>query len=378
MARLALDAILSGTGPDVEVVVSDNGDAPLELGPLPSRVVVRRPPRVLSMSENWELGLGAATGEWLMIMGDKHRLVPGTVERLLALSTGVRAVRYRLVHFEQSLADDDLADLARVHGAPGTIYDADLPFRERVLPGDHIHREWFSGVQYRRDLPMFYNSLVHRSVVDGALERFGRFFDSVSPDIWSSLVFGTRVERYRETTLPGALEHLPNSNLAKWSTGGGAVRTGRPPKGFMAEIGSNPITRDGLPPLFGGGMMFEYRQFLRKFPEYRGRLALPWRPFVEDCLREAFLTRSPAELPALVRTIARATQSEGFEAAPLVALAHQLARRLAAEARNAVRGAPVATDPRPSAIVEGFAGAYERLLRTLQPDPRAVRPGPAY
>jgi len=365
---LAVESAIAGTRADVQIVIADNSDEPVAFGPLPPRVTLLHPERrVLPMSDNWERGLAAAKGEWLVYMGDKHRLVPGGIDALLKLAGGTLAVRYRVPQLHQSLGIDQVDDLASMRNAPGKLDGAAEPFRSRIVPAENILREWFRAVDYRTDLPMFYNTIVHHSVVRLVTRQFGTFFDSVSPDVSSSLVFGSQLESYRETSLPAVFLQWPNSDITRWSTGASALQSGQLSRTFLGELSENPIARDGFPPGFASGMMFEYRHFLRKWPAYRSSLRLPWRAFVEHSLRETFRAVPPNERVARVRHIARVTQSEGFDVEPLLYSALEVARRLAGEARHRVLGTRAPRDVGEASfdVVDGVVGAQAFLAKQL-------------
>src|SRR5450432_1338600 len=84
LAVLAVRAALEAAGCDDEVIVADNGDQPLRLDNNDARLRTLRADRVYSMPDNWERGVRAARGQDLLVMADKHRLVPGSLDRLLA------------------------------------------------------------------------------------------------------------------------------------------------------------------------------------------------------------------------------------------------------------------------------------------------------
>jgi hypothetical protein len=366
-ARLAVESAIEGTGADVQIIVADNGDRPVVFGPLPPRVVLLRPERrVLAMSDNWERGLAAATGEWLVYMGDKHRLVPGAIDALLKLTSGTQAVTYYRPMLQQSLDAHQVDDLLEMRSAPGKLYDFDMPFRSRVLPGERILREWFLAPGYRPDLPMFYNTLVHRDVVQLVVRQFGRFFDSVSPDVSSSLVFGSQLESYRETSLPAVVQHWPNSDFGRWSTGASSMQAGVVNAKFLQELGDDPIARDGFPPGFTSCMMFEYRHFLRKWPAYRNAFPLPWRIFVEAAINEAFRTRPRNERLSLIGQILQVSQSEGRDLTALVGGAVEISKRFAGRARTHLLGPRVPpSDRRSFTSVDGLLGAFALLAKKL-------------
>ena len=83
----AVESALGQTFPDYELIVSDNDDSPTATAAVLSRY---RDPRVrycrtsgkLPMHENWENAYRQASGEHVLVLEDKMRLVPNALEIL--------------------------------------------------------------------------------------------------------------------------------------------------------------------------------------------------------------------------------------------------------------------------------------------------------
>lgn len=102
--REAVASALAQTSPDIEVIISDDGeDAAIrefaeEQTRVDARVRYRRNPKRLGLGGNWNAVAQAARGEYLVIIGDDDRLLPRFVEALLSARNGETAVVFSNHH----------------------------------------------------------------------------------------------------------------------------------------------------------------------------------------------------------------------------------------------------------------------------------------
>src|SRR4051812_25862328 len=82
-------SVLEQPEPALELVVSDNASDDRTADVLASfddpRMRVLRQPEPLSVTDNWNRTLEAATGDYVLLIGDDDCLLPGAVARLEAL-----------------------------------------------------------------------------------------------------------------------------------------------------------------------------------------------------------------------------------------------------------------------------------------------------
>jgi glycosyltransferase involved in cell wall biosynthesis len=80
-----LDVVTDLKSEEVEVIVSDNSDNPLQYGVRNTSIRFIRPSRVLNMTENWNFGLSQATGRYVTFLGDDDLVLPNELNALLGI-----------------------------------------------------------------------------------------------------------------------------------------------------------------------------------------------------------------------------------------------------------------------------------------------------
>ena len=265
MAALAVRAALDAAGPDDEVIVADNGDAPLQLDGTDARLRTLRAERVYSMPDNWERGVRAARGQDLLVLSDKHRLVPGSLGHLLAARRGAReVVSYTYATFFQKVDPGELDRIEAIAEAPGMLeyVQGGRYGSERSSP--EMLRDWYATVRYRPDRPMLYSALVPREIVDDVVRSKGRFFQGMAPDVSSGLHILGATRTYVETNIITVLTHFPSAD-SRWSNGLSVSKGTERGSGFLQEFVDGPLGR--LPPLTSAVIYQTIVEFARLQPE---------------------------------------------------------------------------------------------------------------
>ena len=187
--RCALATCLNQDFDDYEIVVCDNGttDRTREVvGEIASgRVRHIRAPRSLAMSDNWELGVSEARGEFVLVLGDDDGLMPFALAELDRL---LDRLRTPVVRWEASFYS-----MARhQHGGRGKLPPTSAP-ADTEDAGREIDDR--GGASVRGAVCAAadaYSAVVHRSLIDrmrsaaGVCSRIGTLTCSpVSPSaIW--------------------------------------------------------------------------------------------------------------------------------------------------------------------------------------------------
>src|SRR4051794_2059994 len=82
-------SVLDQSDAELELVVSDNAsDAPTRevlVSFDDPRLTLVRQEEMLSVTDNWSATLNAATGDYVLLIGDDDALLPGSVNRMLTL-----------------------------------------------------------------------------------------------------------------------------------------------------------------------------------------------------------------------------------------------------------------------------------------------------
>lgn len=180
LLRLALQTVLEQTFDDFEVVIADNAstdDTPEVVASFgDGRLRHLRSGEALPVVPNWERGIAAADGEWVVILGDDDALVPSHLERVAAATeTGRRAVSWRKSFYVHPDTDPpwprpEEVNSLTVHPYSGdTVKLASAPELQRLFE----RRE----TELRPEM----NSAVHRDVLEVIRERAGRVLGEPDP-----------------------------------------------------------------------------------------------------------------------------------------------------------------------------------------------------
>lgn len=198
-----------------EVIVSDNHSTPATkqiVEELASpRVRYIRAPEPLAMSANWELGVSQARGEYVIVVGDDDALMPGALglaDRLLRES-GLSVIRWDWVFY--NWPDHLFSNQANRLEVP-------LGRKFSTAKGHDVAESVLNQGAWHPELPMLYNAVVHRSILETIKNATGRVFAALAPDIFSGMAVAAVAEEF------GVLESpLSVCGSSGSSTGGNAM-----------------------------------------------------------------------------------------------------------------------------------------------------------
>lgn len=311
LARLAVESALAAVPADGEVVVADNSDRPTPLDFDDPRLRVLRADRVLSMPDNWERVLGAARGEWLVMLEDKSRIARGAIERLLDLASDQwSVVTYQQNYFQQDVEPAQAEDPDRLRSAPGSLEWMSRTVQVRLRNSQPALRQVLErGLEYNyHHLPQFLNAIIHRDIVERVRRRIGRFFIGMNPDLSSCLNILAETHQYLETTLPATLIQWPTRRREAWSNAFAFLQGTRSRMRFFSEFGAaSPLDRYRLPPTAMGGLFETFLEFRRVRPEVMPEVQIPWDHFAVAATYE-IERYPPEERWRLHAQVLRATQ----------------------------------------------------------------------
>jgi glycosyltransferase involved in cell wall biosynthesis len=191
---------------DYEVVVCDNYSSP------PTRQVVEaaqsvnpriryvRAPKPLAMSDNWELALGRAAGEFVTFIGDDDGIMPyGLVEadQLLRKYGGPILHAPSITYTWPELIIPEGRNFLWI--SPGRA--------ERTVRSRDAIAEVNAGREYYNTLPGLYrNGFIHRDLIAEFRSRAGRVFGTAIPDVYTAFGFALLVDYYPSVEVPLTVE----------------------------------------------------------------------------------------------------------------------------------------------------------------------------
>jgi Glycosyl transferase family 2 len=184
---------------DYEIVVCDNFSSPATRevvdGFASPRIKYLRSPRPLAMSSNWELAVAHAAGEYITVLGDDDGLLP---HALRALDHLIRGQQAKVIRWDAAFY------LWPNIVLPGEANYLRLPLGATVqtLEGRKVIAATIAFEQCYTTLPMLYNSIVHRDLLDSLRGRLGRLFLNRYPDVCSGYLIAYAAAEYLSVQIP--------------------------------------------------------------------------------------------------------------------------------------------------------------------------------
>lgn len=226
-------SVLAQDYDNYEILISDNASedntATLVAAFNESRIRYINTKVRLSMSHNWEFALNHVDNGWVTFLGDDDGLLPGalaTVEKIIE-ETGTLAIRSNGCGYTwPSLLEDGYG---AVSVRLGTGY--------RCMNSQRTLSQVLRGEIHYNMLPMLYNGgFVDFALIKRAKALTTRFYLSMTPDIYSAMVFALLTDEYIYSNEPLAI------NGASHHSGGTAAfeskkidRDYNPAQKFWAE-----------------------------------------------------------------------------------------------------------------------------------------------
>lgn len=168
----------------------------------------------LSMSKHWEFALTKASGEYICFLGDDDGVMPGALERSIALLAELDwPEALNSVNCEYHWPSSPVPHQASTLKLP--IYNA-LEEHSSV----EALRALARCEKLYTELPMLYRGWVRRDTLESIKKRTGKVFRSCVPDVYSSIAVAAVSKSYWWTTEPLFIEGVSGySNGAKAAVG---------------------------------------------------------------------------------------------------------------------------------------------------------------
>ena len=226
-------SVLAQDYENLEIIVSDNFSCDdtesVVLSFETNKIKYINTGKRVSMSHNWEFAINHASEGWITILGDDDAIIPGALNRVNKIinETGTLAIRSNGCSFAwPSLLYKKYGklNLSLKKGYRTVLSEIAL---KAVLNGD---------LPYNK-LPVLYNGgFIHTSLIKKAKESTKNFFMSMTPDVYSGIVFSLLTQEYIYVNEPLAI------NGASHHSGGTATfegikknRSYDPAKKFFSE-----------------------------------------------------------------------------------------------------------------------------------------------
>ncbi|MGY2874550.1 hypothetical protein ACVW00_001740 [Marmoricola sp. URHA0025 HA25] len=235
----ALRTCISQDLSDLDILVSDNASTDETRGVVAgfddSRIRYINPGRRLGMSEHWEFALSHVANGYFTIIGDDDGVMPGGIARARTLmeEEGADALIWPLTaYYWPRYADPALADHVSVR----------VPTKEHV--GFIDAKQTLEKVAHFRLphywLPSPYWGAVHTRTIERSRAKDGRFFRSITPDLYAGTAIASTSQCYLRTNRP-----LTLSGSSHHSNGASALASAR--QGQRADAREQYISENSIP-----------------------------------------------------------------------------------------------------------------------------------
>jgi glycosyltransferase involved in cell wall biosynthesis len=183
---------------------------------------------VVPMTENWEMALANASGEFITFIGDDDGLFPDACRSAAAIfdRTGAEIVSWHPhCYYWPNYLHPELRNRL--------VATVDYDFHIRVVSSqDRLEKFYRFAIDYSR-LPMIYNSFVRRSVVQRVATTIGRYFVGLNPDATSGIANAAHTSHFVHVSRP-----LSVTGLSRHSTGHNTFFSDR------AQASADQVSRD--------------------------------------------------------------------------------------------------------------------------------------
>jgi len=236
----------------------------------------------LSMSDNWEYALEKATGDYVTFMGDDDAFLPGSVAKAMPIISAENTdafVWQKVEYCWPDYIDEGMRNWFSIKKFDTSL----LKIKSRsALKRVMKFRESYAA------LPCLYNSIVRLSKIQEIKELSStkKFFNAISPDIYSGIVLSKIVDEYVYSKFPfsinGASRHSNGTSLVRQS--GSEKNT--PSEKFKSE---NTLVFDDkvqMAPSVVVCVMGEYL-FAEKILENIPFAKIDWKLYVNAVIRSA-------------------------------------------------------------------------------------------
>ncbi len=190
--KYALKTCLSQDFENYEIIVCDNCSSPTTKevvdGFKSEKIKYFRSDKPLAMSDNWELALSHAVGEYIIFIGDDDGLLLNSLSKIdrLIRELNVKALCWKtIVYFWPNISLPS-ANTIKIPWKHGIIFLRSI---------DTIPKA--ANNQLRLTfLPTIYHGAIHRDLVALLRKKTGRVFSAGAPDVYTSFAFAYLLKSY--------------------------------------------------------------------------------------------------------------------------------------------------------------------------------------
>ena len=185
-----VEAVLSFPSNDFELIIQDNSDYNVLEEVMDAkkddRLIYHYATGLITFSENFEQGLKFCKGEYICIIGDDDGINPEIIEFAFYLSKN----QIQSVSFKNTVSYFWPGIPGLTDERNGIVQIGEIKCKiEKFSAKKEVYKLLNNGGQdyLKFGLPKLYHGIVKKEVVDQVIRRYGKCFDSLSPDIFSTM-----------------------------------------------------------------------------------------------------------------------------------------------------------------------------------------------
>ena len=182
---------------NLEIIVSDNASSDNTKEVVESfkdkRIRYTTTERRIGMSENWEHALALITGEYVMYLGDDDGLLPDACSEVanLIIKYSTKAIIWKKPDYTWP----------NVKSAPNQL-SLSIDNKLIEMQGKILVKAIAKGRTSYGRLPIIYSGFVSMAIVQKIKDLDGKFFHSITPDVYSGIVLANEIDKYLYSTRP--------------------------------------------------------------------------------------------------------------------------------------------------------------------------------
>ncbi len=226
-----LRTVLEQPYSDLEVIIADNasddGTESIIAKTIDSRIRYERSSDILGMAENWERGLSYTRGHYVFFLGADDGMTPGSLDWIAEV----------LIKFKPPSLTWQKPDYTWPDASPPNLLQLVLPSEPRWINGSMILRLLAMGLTNYGLLPNIYSSFVSRLAIERVQEKQGKFFASVTPDVYSAISLMSEFSNFIFSPYPFSLSGGSGASNGMSNAQAGGLKT------FFAES-TQPMHRE--------------------------------------------------------------------------------------------------------------------------------------
>jgi glycosyltransferase involved in cell wall biosynthesis len=206
--KYAIQSVVNQSYQDFELVISDNFST-IETSQVANsfqdpRIKYFRTPERFGMADSWEFGLSKTTGAYVFVLGDDDAIMPDGLELAANL---IAEYDFKIISWARHFYGWSSCIVPWLQNRLGVNLQqvAEIRNSRNVLEFFYQHHS------SHEELPMVYNSLIHRDIISRVKSVHGRYFHTHSPDVYSGIVNAYFSDRYiysfRSISITGTSGH---------------------------------------------------------------------------------------------------------------------------------------------------------------------------